>query len=70
MEHFDITKKHHREVRLCKTRAFAAELFAAFPRDPDMESRWRDIAREWWNVAEMKERAHETMKKWNTNWQI
>ena len=57
---FDIKNKADREVRACRTRAFAAELFAAYPSAPGLECRWAEIARGWREIADMKERSAES----------
>lgn len=54
--HFDITNKIDRSIRRCKTRAFAAELFAANPRAPGMSNKWTGIAKLWRDLADLQER--------------
>ena len=63
MGEFDIANKSDREIRLCHTRAFVADLFAAHPRSPDMSRRWSDIAREWRDLARLQERTAASYRK-------
>jgi hypothetical protein len=60
---FDIKNKADREVRAWRTRAFAAELFAAYPRAPGLEYHWAEIARGWRELADMKERSAESAEQ-------
>ena len=53
---FDITSDIDRDVRHCKTRAFAARLFAGHPLHHANSDIWEDVARAWDELARMKER--------------
>lgn len=60
MGSFDFTNEKARSLRYCRTHGFTAELFAATSRNGATADLWKDIARSWKALAEIKARAMES----------
>lgn len=59
MGHFDIANPMEREARRCRTHAFCARLFAAYPAERSNAGLWEDVACDWDMLALLKERLAE-----------
>lgn len=55
LANFDIANKKDRDLRRCRTRAFAAHLFARYPLHPSNAEAWAYVARAWEDLAILKE---------------
>lgn len=57
MDDFSPTQFLPHDARYCRTHAFAASLFAAYPRHRSNAKTWVYVASAWSDLAELKDRA-------------